>query len=160
VPPLSCTFPFASQDCKIQGTSAQSLWKAVQRSSSLIKANSTAALQGWSGNRITSATSDCTGCSCATEEHSRGCTGGNLNTDFRRSEEERCHQSFTKRRPDLSRRLQSPRTTCLQRGPPSLISPRWSSSYAWRIGVSRTSLRKGRSRWRSFGTASVSYGEG
>jgi predicted RNase H-like nuclease (RuvC/YqgF family) len=36
------------------------------------------------------------GCSCATEERSRGCTGGNLNTDFRCSEEERCRQSFAK----------------------------------------------------------------
>jgi len=36
------------------------------------------------------------GCSCATEEHSRGCIGGNLNTDFKLSEEERCRQSFTK----------------------------------------------------------------
>ena len=90
-------FSFAYQDCKIQGTSAQSLWKAVQRSSGLIKANSTAALQRWSGNRVTSATSDCMGCSCATEERSRGCTGGNLNTEFRRSEEERCHQPSPKK---------------------------------------------------------------
>ena len=87
--------PLASHDRKIQGMRTEPIWKAIQRSSGLIKADSTAALQRWSGNRITSATSDCTGCSSATEERSRGCTEGNLNTDFRHSKEERCPQSFT-----------------------------------------------------------------
>ena len=32
--------------------------------------------------------------------------------------------------------------------------------HAWRIGVSRTSLQRGRSRWKSFGMTYVFYGEG
>ena len=74
----------------------QFLWKAVQRSSGLIKANSIAALQGWSGNRITSATSDCTGCSCDTEERSEICTGGDPDTDSGHSKEEHSRQSIAK----------------------------------------------------------------
>jgi len=32
--------------------------------------------------------------------------------------------------------------------------------HAWRIGISRTSLRRGRSRWKSFGMTYVFCGEG
>ena len=64
-----------------------------------------------------------------------------------------------RRRPDRNRRLQSLRTTWLRRDPPLPTSPRWSSSYAWKIGVSRTSLQRGRSRWKSFGMTYVFCGK-
>ena len=60
-----------------------------------------------------------------------------------------------RRRLDLSRRLQSPKASLHQRDLPSPTSPRWSSSCAWRIGASRTSSWRGRSRSRSFKTTSV-----
>ena len=60
-----------------------------------------------------------------------------------------------RRRPDLSRRLQSPKASLHQRDLPSPTSPRWSNSCAWRTGASKTSLRRGRSRLRSFGMTFV-----
>ena len=44
MPPLRCTLPLTSQDRKIQGTRAEPLWKAIQRSSGPIEADRTAAL--------------------------------------------------------------------------------------------------------------------
>ena len=86
--------PLASQDRKIQGMRAEPLWKAIQRSSGPIESGRTVALQRWSGNRITLATSDCVGNSHAIEERSGVCTGGD--PDSGHSKEECSRQSIAK----------------------------------------------------------------
>ena len=94
-PPLRCTLPLASQDRKIQGTRAEPIWKAIQRSSGPIKADRTAALQRWSGNRITCAALGCADYPRATEERSGVCTEGNPDPDSGHSKKQRGRQSIT-----------------------------------------------------------------
>jgi len=73
---------------------AEPVRKTLQGSSIPIEADRKVALQGWSGNMILGAASECADRSRTTEERARVCAGGNPNSDFGRSKEERSRQSF------------------------------------------------------------------